>query len=119
MRFSKDFFFTSLPVRDVHCIDFGGQDGIFFVPLFLLPLLFYFRPSLFGALNALKTMRKDRFLSPGLWFFNFRLIYRAAIALTGSGIGWQGTPRTILICFTSSKARSECCFGLVVNSFLY
>ena len=104
-------------------IDLGGWGGtrVISSPLvFQVTLLLPFLPSFsVGAFSALGTVKKRCFLSPGLRFFNPWVFYRAALALSGGEVGWPGTLRTLLVCFTSSRARTECRLGLGVDCFLY
>ena len=96
-----------------------GGPGVFLSLLTTIFLLFLLASLRARSLAALGRVRRGRFLSPGLRFFNPGVFHRAALTLSGGGIGWPGTLRTMLVCFTSSGARPECRLGLGVDCFLY
>ena len=104
-------------------IDFGGWGGTRVVssPLVFQTtlLLSFFLSFSVRGFSALRTLRRGRFQSPGLRFFNSGVFHRATLALSAGRVGWPGTLRTMLVCFTSSGARTECRLGLGVNCFLY
>ena len=113
--------FLLLLFAGVNCIasaSWGGFPGLFFF-LLLLQLLFPFLPSLLRAFNAFKTVKRGCFLSLSLRFFNLRVFHMTTLALSGNGVGWPCTPRTMLVDFTNSGARPKCHLGLVIDCFLY
>lgn len=81
--------------------------------LFLLPSFFV------RDFSAFKMVKRDCFLSLDLRVFNLGVFYKTTLALSSSKIGWSYISRTILVSFTSSRAKSECCFSLNLNYFLY
>ena len=107
-------------VGDIDLGSWGGTRVVSSPLVFQATLLFFLLLSFsVGGFSALGTIRRGCFLSPGLRFFNPGVVYRAALALSGGRVGWPGTLRTMLVCFTSSRARTEYRFGLSVNYFLY
>ena len=102
-------------------IDISGWDALGVFPSLLITVFLFFLPvSLWaGGLATLGRVKRGRFLSLGLRFFNSGIFHRAALALNGDRISWLGTLKRMLVYFMSSGARSECRFYLVIDYFLY
>ena len=82
----KILLFASFFARGVCYVNSSSQSGIFLVLLLLLLLFFLFFLNHLRALSALGTIKRSRFLSPSLWFFNSRVFYRAVLALSGGRV---------------------------------
>ena len=101
------------------CIDSSSRNRTLLRLLTLTASVLLLLPSLVRGLSVLGTMRRSRSLSPELRLFNPRVFHRAALALSGSRVGWPDALRTMLVSLASSGARPECYLGLSVDCFLY
>lgn len=90
-------------------INSSSQNRAFLELLTFTPLTFTFflLPSLIRDLSVFKTMKKYRFSSLKLRFFNPRVFNKAVLTLNNSKIDKSNALRIMLICFLSNKVRPK------------
>lgn len=105
-------------IRSINLGNWGKTRDVL-SPLVFQAIFFFFPSFSVRDFSTLRTIKRCYFLSPKLMFFNLGVFNRAALVFSGNEIGQPGTLSIMLVCFTSSGMRTEYCFGLDIDYFLY